>query len=295
MEKQAIGLVGFGEAGFHFAKGLTPGARLFAYDINAETPEIGERIRARAAELGVTLVASPAALARECPTILSVVTADSAVEAARQNVGWLEARHIYADLNSVAPQTKREISGIVGTSPAQFVEAAIMAPVKPLGHQTPILLNGVGAETLINRLDPLGMRLEAMSGEIGSAAAVKMFRSIIVKGMEALIFECVLGASAYGAAERVFASLDESFPGLDFHALADYMIGRVVVHGERRAREMEEVAATLRSVGVNPIMAQATAQRQDWSAKLNLRSHFGPEGPPNYDEVLRVLEKLKTA
>lgn len=215
------------------------------------------------------------------------------MDAARQNAAWLESRHIYADMNSVSPQTKQKISRIVATSPSRFVEAAIMAPVKPLGHKTPVLLNGNGADELIDRLAPLGFHLDAISGDIGAAAAVKMFRSIIVKGMEALLVECVLGASTYGAAERVFASLNESFPGLDFHQLADYMIGRVVVHGERRAREMEEVAETLRTAGVNPIMAEATARRQDWSARLNLRAHFGPEGPSNYDQVLQVLERLK--
>ncbi len=99
---------------------------------------------------------------------------------------------------------------------------------------------------------PYGMRLEVVSSEVGTAAATKMFRSIVVKGLEALIFECVLGASRYGAEQRVFDSLGETFPGIDWNALANYMIGRVVVHGERRAREMEEVAETLRHLAIEP-------------------------------------------
>src|SRR5262245_9869083 len=137
------------------------------------------------------------------------------------------------------------------------------------------------------------MRFEVLPGKVGTAVAVKMCRSIVVKGLEALLFECVLGASQYGADERVFASLQESFPGVDWKKLADYMVGRVVVHGERRAREMEEVAETLRAIGVNPIMAEATARRQDWSAQMNLQAHFGPEGPKNYREVLEVLDRPK--
>jgi 3-hydroxyisobutyrate dehydrogenase-like beta-hydroxyacid dehydrogenase len=121
---------------------------------------------------------------------------------------------------------------------------------------------------------------------------VKMCRSIIVKGLEALMCECVLGASRYGADEHVFASLNESFPGIDWKKLADYMVGRVVVHGERRAREMEEVAETLRAMDIEPIMAEAAARRQDWSARLDLRSHFGPEGPANYREVLDVVAAI---
>lgn len=114
-------------------------------------------------------------------------------------------------------------------------------------------------------------------------------RHIYVKGLEALMFECVLAAYPYGADERVFASLAESFPGIDWKKLANYMVGRVVVHGERRAHEMEEVAETLRSLDIEPIMAEATARRQEWCAKLGLSSTFGAEGPKTYREVLEAM------
>jgi len=139
---------------------------------------------------------------------------------------------------------------------------------------------------------PFGMRCEQLSAAVGTAAAVKMCRSIVVKGLEALMCECMLGASRYDAAPHVFASLDESFPGIDWQKLADYMVGRVVVHGGRRAREMEEVADTLRAIGVEPIMAEATARRQYWSADLNLRAHFGPDGPRTAADVAVVVARL---
>jgi hypothetical protein len=143
-------------------------------------------------------------------------------------------------------------------------------------------------------MTPFGMRLHVLDGaKVGSAAAVMMCRSIVVKGLEALMVECVLGASRFDADDLVLASLAESFPGIDWKKLADYTTGRVVVHGERRAREMEEVAETLRAIGVEPIMAEATARRQDWSARLDLRSHFGPEGPGTYRDVLEVVRKTK--
>jgi 3-hydroxyisobutyrate dehydrogenase-like beta-hydroxyacid dehydrogenase len=133
------------------------------------------------------------------------------------------------------------------------------------------------------------MRFEIVSEDVGKAIAVKMCRSIVVKGLEALLFECVMAASRYGAEDRVFASLQESYPGMDWKKLADYVVGRVVVHGERRAREMEEVAETLRSSGVDPIMAEATARFQDWSAQQCLKTHFGPEGPASFEEVLNLI------
>jgi 3-hydroxyisobutyrate dehydrogenase len=204
-------------------------------------------------------------------------------------VPFLDARHTYADLNSVSPALKREIAGVVGRTGAAFVEVAVMAPVLPYGHRVPMLLGGAGAPAFADALSPYGMRLRVLSADVGTAAAVKMCRSIVVKGLEALLCECVLGASPYGADAHVFASLDESYPGIDWKRLADYTMGRLVVHGERRAREMEEVAGTLRAIGVEPIMAEATARRQDWGAGLGLRSRFGPDGPATYAEVLELL------
>jgi 3-hydroxyisobutyrate dehydrogenase-like beta-hydroxyacid dehydrogenase len=156
-----------------------------------------------------------------------------------------------------------------------------------------MLVNGEAAPELAAAMSPFGVEMETLADAYGTAAAVKMCRSIVVKGLEAVLTECVLGASHFGAEERVFASLQKSFPGIEWKRLADYMVNRVVVHGERRAREMEEVAETLRSAGVEPIMAEATARRQEWAAKLELAAEFGPDGPTTYQEVLDVL-RLRT-
>ncbi len=162
-----------------------------------------------------------------------------------------------------------------------------MGPIPPQLHKTPLLLGGASAPAFQEMLAPYGVRMDVVStDQIGRAAAVKMFRSVIYKGLEALIFECVLGASQYGAEDRVFASLAESFPGIDWKKLADYMVGRVVVHGERRAREMDEVARTLEELGIEPMMAAATSRRMDWAADLGLRETFGGEFPKTYQEVL---------
>jgi 3-hydroxyisobutyrate dehydrogenase-like beta-hydroxyacid dehydrogenase len=185
---------------------------------------------------------------------------------------------------------KQKIGTAVSGAGARFVEAAMMAPVPPYGHKVPTLLGGEAAPAFAEMMQPFDVRMEVVStDQIGRAAAVKMFRSVVYKGLEALIFECVLGASHYGAEPRVFASLNESFPGVDFEKLANYMIGRVVVHGERRAREMDEVAATLRELGIEPMMAAATVRRMDWAADLDLKARFGGEFPKTYQEVLDAL------
>ncbi|HEY1758066.1 MAG TPA: DUF1932 domain-containing protein [Bryobacteraceae bacterium] len=284
---ERVGFVGFGEAGYHIAKGLR-GAGLagtFAYDIDN-----GERVRRRARDSQTQLVGSNAALAEACDVIFCAVTADQALHAAEHTALFLESRHFYCDVNSVSPQMKQAIGRAVTPLGAKFVEGAMMAPVPPHAHRVPMLLGGEAAPEFAAMLAPFGVRMDVVStDQIGRAAAVKMFRSVVYKGLEALMFECVMGASQYGAEPRVFASLNESFPGIDFQKLADYMIGRVVIHGERRAREMEEVAATLRELGIEPMMAEATVRRMDWAADLGLKERFGGEFPKTYQEVLDAI------
>jgi 3-hydroxyisobutyrate dehydrogenase-like beta-hydroxyacid dehydrogenase len=293
----AIGFVGFGEAAFHLTRGLREAGLcdFVAYDIHTHTPGRGEKIRRRAQENEVRLLESNAALTEASEWIWSTVTSDQAAVAAGQTAPHLRERHIYADLNSVSPAVKQAIARTVTATGARFVEIAMMAPVPPYAHRVPILAGGPHAAEFRERFTPYGMRIEIASREVGTAAATKMFRSIMVKGMEALITECVLGAGRYGAEQAVFASLAESYPGMDWKAMADYMIGRVVEHGERRAREMEEVAETLDSIGIEPIMAAATARRMEWSAQIGLKQHFGGEAPKGYREFLEAVAEIEGA
>ncbi|HKX29868.1 MAG TPA: DUF1932 domain-containing protein [Blastocatellia bacterium] len=292
-EQLRLGFIGFGEAGFNLARGLRGAglAHLSAYDLNTHTPGLGEKIVQRARESEVRLCESSGELAAASDVLLSTVTADRAAEAAGQTAPFLTGRHLYADLNSVSPTLKQSIGEAIAARGARFVEAAIMSPVPPHGHRVPIYLCGVHAPALVELLGPYGMNLEVLSEQIGAASATKMCRSIIVKGLEALLLECVLGAVPYGADDRVFATLNESFPGVDWQRLAGYMIGRVVEHGERRAREMEEVSSTLRAIGIEPIMAEAAARRQAWCAQLKLLERFGGRVPNDYREVVRAVEE----
>lgn len=282
-----LGFVGFGEAAYHIAKGLKgEGVReTFAFDINV-TP----KVRTRAEETGTVLCSSNADLAERVDVIVSAVTADQAVAAAGQTGPHLTTRHMYADLNSISPKAKERVATAATANGARFTEIAVMGPVPPYAHKVPLLIGGAGAREFQSIFEPLGMRMEIVSTDVvGRAAAVKMFRSVVYKGLEALLFECVLGAGQYGADERVFTSLKESIPGVDWKKLADYMIGRVAIHGERRAREMDEVAKTLEELGVEPWMARATSARFDWAAGLGLREKFGGEFPKTYEEVLEAI------
>lgn len=275
------------------ARGFTAAglAGMRAFDIHRDTPGRGEKIRDRAASTGVELVDGPAGLSSGNRILLSLVVADAAVDAALAMAVGLSGDHLYADLNSVSPATKETIGAIVAGRGATFVEGAIMAPVPRHGHRVPILLGGPAADELIGLLAPLGMHLEKVSDRVGSAAAVKMCRSVVVKGLEAVLLECVLAATRYEADHRVFDSLGESFPGIDWAGLASYMTSRVALHGERRAQEMREVARALDAIGVEPIMTLAAARRQQWCADLHLERGF-PTGPPgDYTEIAKSIQE----
>jgi len=286
-----IGLLGFGEAGFHFARGLRRAGAppLVAFDIKAPHGTEDDRIRTRAAETGTRLVETPRALADNAHVILSVVTAASARDAASSLAADLTTDHLYVDLNSVSPATKQQIAAVIGGGVGRFVEGAIMAPISSADHQVPILLNGAAAPELVKVLSPYRMRLDVMDGAIGAAAAVKMCRSIVIKGMEALMVECALAAGEHGAADRVYESLAETYPGMDWRTTARYMIGRVLEHGERRAHEMEEVVEMLRAAGIDPLMAEATARRQDWEATLRADGRLTGPRPDTVERLLTLL------
>ena len=286
-----IGFLGFGEAGFHLARGLRGAGAppLVAFDIKAPHGTEDDRIRTRAEETGTRLVESPRALAARAQVILSVVTAASAYDAAEGLARDLTADHLFVDLNSVSPATKQQIGEAIGMGPGRFVEGAIMAPVSSGGHRVPILLNGARASELRSVLSPYGMRLDIMNAPTGAAAAVKMCRSIVIKGMEALMVECALAAGEYGASDRVYDSLAETYPGIDWRQTARYMIGRVLEHGERRAHEMEEVAEMLRAAGIEPLMAEATARVQAWEATLRRDGRLNGPRPDTIERLLKLL------
>jgi len=291
----AIGFIGFGEAAYHIAKGLREAGipATFAYDIHTDTPGRGGLIRRRAEEAATPLVPSNAALAELADIVFSAVTANQALAAAEQTAPHLRSGQIYADLNSVSPGLKQAISEIVETHGGRFVEVAVMAPVPPYGHKVPLLTGGAAAADFADLMRPFGMRIETGVQRIGSAAATKMCRSIMVKGIEALMTECVLAATHYGVDDKVLASLGETFPGMDWAKMASYLVGRVVVHGERRAREMEEVAGTVEEAGVEPIMVNAIVRRMGWSVGLGLKDAFGGQAPADYREFAARIEALR--
>lgn len=268
-----IAFIGFGELGSRFARDLSArgDVDLVAYDILFGSPG-GQRLEARAAELGVIRAANNRAACQRADVVISAVTADRAEAVARETAPNLASGQVFLDVNSASPTTKRRAAAEVDAAGASYVEAAVMGPVAGPGITVEILAGGEAAARASELLNAHGMRLTPVATEIGRASAIKLCRSIMIKGIEALVVDCAQATRHWGVEEPVYASLTRTFPGTDWYKLADDMSERVATHGVRRAAEMCEAAEMLKEMGLDGSLAAAVADAQLRGAKQKSRT-----------------------
>lgn len=285
-----VAFIGFGEAAQTFAEARgTDGDAPRAYDIKTDDEATRDAKRADYARSGVRGCDSPGEALAGASAVLSLVTADQALPAARRCAGLLDADTLWLDMNSVAPDTKRAAAATVEEAGGRYLDVAVMAPVHPARCAVPLLLSGPAASAGAEMLAAIGFsNIRVVGDRIGMASAIKMIRSVMVKGLEALTSECVLAADAAGVRNEVLASLDTSWPGTDWAAKADYNLDRMMVHGLRRAAEMEEAIKTLDALGTGSACTRATVERQRAIGQL----HIAP--PDGLDAKLSTLAPFVT-
>lgn len=269
MKFQHIGLIGYGEVGKIFSAGLKdkPGVvavRVWDTKLAHDTTRAAEQ--AHALQAGVSAQASARALCEASDLIISAVTASNTLAVAREAAPLMRQGAVFLDLNSASPGTKKECAARVEAAGAHYVEAGVMTSVPPYGVRVPMLLGGARAAELAALLNGWGLDTRAVSVELGVASAIKMCRSVMIKGLEALVIESYATARAYGVEDHVLPTLQETFPGIDWARQGAYFFSRVVQHGQRRAEEMRESANTVREAGFEAIMAAAIADKQQWVA-----------------------------
>lgn len=264
----AIAFIGFGEVGQTFSRGLLANGAtgIRAYDL-LFGGHSGRRLEDAAQQIGVGCGNSPADACSRASFVFSAVTADRAEEVAIEAANWLRPGQIFVDVNSAAPSTKQRAAQAVQASGADYVEAAVMAPVLKPGLNVAILAGGPKAEAASAALNALGMNLTPVSEQFGRASAMKLCRSIVIKGLEVLMVDCAAACEAWDVKEPVFASLHATFPSIDFQALAADMRERVATHGVRRSAEMREAAEMLAAAGLEPGLASAVADAQQRGAR----------------------------
>jgi 3-hydroxyisobutyrate dehydrogenase len=290
----SVALIGLGEVGQTLARDLrTAGVQaISAYDIAFAD---GNSRQSKAAKvLDVSIAGSAPEAARRSTLTISAVTAGSALDAAREAAPGLAGGTMFIDVNSVSPRTKQEAAVIVESAGGRYVEAAVMSPIHPKGIGTPILLGGRHCDAFLEVATPLGFNARTYAADrIGAASSVKMCRSIMVKGIESLVAECLMSSHHYGVTDDVLASLKDMFPGQDWDKTARYMLSRTLEHGRRRSEEMREVAKTVADAGLQPTMSAATVERQQWAGELGTRME--KPGDANADRGIRLDELRRLA
>lgn len=283
---ERLALIGFGEAAQAFAPDLSAAA--VAYDRKTDSVATRDAKIADYAEAAIKWCPHADDALAGAAAALSLVTADQAVAAA-EAAAKLPPGALWLDMNSVAPDTKCAAAHTIAARGGRYVDVAIMAPVHPGGVTTPLLVSGPHAEAGAAQLRTLGFgNVTVVAGPVGAASAIKMIRSVMIKGVEALSAECVLAAEAAGVRDQVIASLDASRRDTGWAERFDYNLDRMLVHGRRRVAEMKEVVATLDALGVGSAMSRATMERQAAIGSLSIAP------PDGLDAKLAAIGPLLT-
>jgi 3-hydroxyisobutyrate dehydrogenase-like beta-hydroxyacid dehydrogenase len=295
-----IALIGYGEVGRILAEDLMPqGHQVTACDLKLEG-EGGNALREHAAKLGITLADSHASAVQRAELVISAVTASQAVPVAAAIAPGLAKGAYVLDFNSASPGAKIRAAEIVNVAGGRYVEGAVMTSIPPYRIKVPLLLGGPDAAALQPLLAELGFAAKVASEKLGVASATKMCRSVMIKGLEAMVIESFTTARHYGVEDAVIASLHETFPGIDWEQQVAYFFQRVIEHGRRRSEEVREVAVTVREAGLEPHSAAGTAERQAWMAELADAGVFGVKGTKDFArsadwrrEADRILKKVQ--
>jgi 3-hydroxyisobutyrate dehydrogenase-like beta-hydroxyacid dehydrogenase len=276
MNIQRIGIVGYGEVGKIVSMGLKGSvAAMGAWDLKFAQAATRDAELAHANAAGVKAHGSMQALCEASDLVVSAVTASNTLAVAEEAAKFIRPGALFLDLNSASPGTKQKAAAAVDAAGASYVEAGVMTSVPPYGIKVPMLLGGAKAAELAPLLQSWGMDAKAVSDKLGVASAIKMCRSVMIKGLEALVIESYTTARAYGVEDHVLPTLQETFPSIDWSQQGAYFFSRVVQHGKRRAEEMREAANTVREAGFEPLMAEAIADKQQWVADQARAGLFG--------------------
>jgi 3-hydroxyisobutyrate dehydrogenase len=285
-------MIGFGEVGCDLTRGLrSAGVAAIAAWKRSGWDELS---RARALEAGATPCDSLAEMAREADMVFSAVTASATVDVAEAAAPFLEGK-LYLDLNSTSPMAKQRGADALTTAGGRFVDGAIMGALHVFHHRVPILLSGPDAEEVFALLSGWGMHAQVAGEQVGQASAVKMLRSVYMKGIEATVLETMIAANRYGVLDTVLQSLAETHSKYDFMGFASMLVVSNALNGERRAQEMEQVVLTLKDLGVEPMVSEGALRRLRWSADQRLREPLAGTPNPGYKDVLRAIDNRNPA
>lgn len=285
-----LGFMGFGEAGYHFAKGLSQAglAGMVAYSRTGARAAPGDPLYERARVAGVELVKSPRELCRRAELIMAVTQGRSALAALRSVLRHLRPDHVYVDTSAAAVRSMEKGAGLIGTR-AAFGDAAILGPVPVEGLRVLILASGPGAAPFRDALNPYGMNVQVIDGPPGAASALKLIRSVFMKGITGLLLESMEAAERYGIRAALEADIARWIDERPFSQVINRFVGSTAVHAERRMHEMGDVLALLRELKSSTRMTRATHAWFKEMGQMGLGERLGGKIPETIAPVVEAL------
>lgn len=283
-------MLGFGEAGVRFAKDLSAAGLtgIVAYSRSGSKAQPGDALHTEAAAAGVELVKTLRALCKGTDVIIALTPGKAAVAAAKKISRHLKPDQIYVDMSSAAVKTMEDIAQLLDGK-ARFVDAAIMSPVPLNGIKALIGASGADAEAFRALVAPYGMNVKVVGAKPGGASAMKLIRSVCMKGLSAVLMESLEAAQRYGVLEATAADIAGSFDERPFAQNMKRYVCGTAVHAERRIHEMADVLALLNSLGSSTRMTKATRAKLVDVTKMGLREKFNAREPDTVAEVMEAI------
>ena len=282
-----LGFIGFGEVGFELARGLKQEGltEIIAFDPMSNDSRFGPLVLERAGEAGVALVNSPLEITAAADVIIAAVPGSKALPVALNIAASLRSWQIYADVSTSTAASKKKMAEAIESGGALFVDGALMGGLSMQHHKVPTLLSGRGSDAFIERLSPFGMNLSKVSDNAGDAIAIKLVRSIAMKGLAALAVETLAAATKLGVEDAVLHSIEDTLSAASFKETLDWLVTASAVHAERQVHEMHDVMLMMQEISVDPAMTKGTTHRLEWLASKNYKARFQGKKPREWQEI----------
>ncbi|NPV45068.1 MAG: NAD(P)-dependent oxidoreductase [Firmicutes bacterium] len=290
-----IGFIGFGEAAYFISVGLNQQGvtGMVAYDTMAQHPTMGMLVQKRAQESSVALLESASAVARMVDVLFIAVPSSYALDVCREVVGDLHQGQIYADVSASTPATKLEIWKLLEPTGVLFVDAAMLGSLPQYKHRVPIAASGNGAEAFCDVMSPLGMCITLTGEQPGAASAIKLVRSIFMKGLGALMCEMLQAADAYGVANEVIASIGKSLDGIPFTKHLDRLVIGTAIHASRRAAELKGSIKMLKECALDSTMSVASMHKHEMMSEFRFAELYAMQKPESWQQIIIDMKQDK--
>ena len=285
-----LGFIGFGEVSYEISKGLKKEglSGIIAFDPMLDDPKYGKLIAERAKEADVCLLAKPTEVVAQADVIVAAVPGSKALSAALGSIAKLDSSKIYVDVSTCSPNTKKKIAEAVESKGASFVDGALMGALTLHQHKVPTIVSGCGSDKFLQFMKPYHMALSKISETPGDAIAVKLIRSIYMKGLATLSVEMLEAASTLKVESLVLKSVGDSINAATFEEMMNFLVTASAIHAERQAHEMSDVMEMLVEIGVDPTMTEATKKRLEWLKSKRLKEKFQGINPGKWEIVVQA-------